>query len=252
MLINQNPAAAEAVADAIRSSITTNVIAYRVAVAYVTAEGARKLLRILNEELGPNLGGVAKTIVTCFDFGHTEPAGLEQLQAAGFEVRISNLGLNQTVQLRPRATSFHPKVYLACESDRALAIIGSANLSRRALSVNSETVFSAELTINEAAEFWDGVAATSVMLTPELLESYRAIRPSQRASPVADEPVIPPIPSADTLGTLRESVSCGTVQPANFTAFWVVAGDPGGGSDNQLELPRYANRFFGFDFNDYE
>jgi hypothetical protein len=43
-----------------------------------------------------------------------------------------------------------------------------------------------------------------------------------------------------------DAVAEGLLVPAQFSALWVEAGKPSGGSDNQLELPRGAHRFFGF------
>lgn len=50
----------------------------------------------------------------------------------------------------------------------------------------------------------------------------------------------------------RDVVEAGGVDPAEHQAFWVEVGGPSGGSGNQLELPRRAQRFFGYDFDDYD
>lgn len=51
---------------------------------------------------------------------------------------------------------------------------------------------------------------------------------------------------------LFEAIRDGLVDPSASERFWVEAGSmSSGGSGNQLELPRGANRFFGFTFTDY-
>ncbi len=49
-----------------------------------------------------------------------------------------------------------------------------------------------------------------------------------------------------------EAISSGVLDPIGYDQFWVEAGSmSSGGSHNQLELPRGANRFFGYGFDDY-
>jgi hypothetical protein len=49
-----------------------------------------------------------------------------------------------------------------------------------------------------------------------------------------------------------DAISSGGLDPAAYDHFWVEAGSmSSGGSHNQLELPRGANEFFGFNFGDY-
>lgn len=253
MLVHQNPVLASAVFDAISSGLSPHTIAYQVAVAYVTREGAQKLVQALITRIGQNWTAIPKTIVTCFDFGHTEPAALEYLQSHGFEVRIANLGVDGAIQITSGATSFHPKVYLAYSNNLVQAVIGSANLSRRAFSVNTETIMSTELSLTEASAFWNQIVENSVELTPALLDSYRAVRPSQKNSPSPDEPPVPHLSGTGGFPVFRYAVENSGLSPNLYTALWVEAGAmSSGGSGNQLELPRYGNRFFGFNFGSYD
>jgi hypothetical protein len=190
--------------------------------------------------------------VTCFDFGTTEPGALEYLQSNGFEVRIANLGADGAIRIMSNPSSFHPKVYLGFDGETVHAVIGSANLSRRALSVNTEAVTSVNLDLAEAETTWAEIAGNSVVLTTELLQRYREVRPRQRLSPSPDEPPVPPPTPPGALPVFREVVEAGGVNPAEHQAFWVEIGGPSGGSGNQLELPRRAHRFFGFEFDDYD
>jgi hypothetical protein len=253
MLIHQNPVLTNKVFEAVSSGMSLQTTAYQIAVAYVTGEGARKLVEALADRIGQKWATIPKTIVTCFDFGHTEPVALEYLQSNGFEVRIANLGANGAIQLIPTATSFHPKVYLAHNEQVVLAVIGSANLSRRALTVNTETIIVAELTALDASAFWNDIVESSVTLTAPLLESYKSVRPKQKKTDAADEPPVPSETHQGQLPLFRTEVENGKLIPGYHSAFWVEAGGlQSGGSGNQLQLPRYGHRFFGFDFTDYD
>lgn len=251
-LIYQSPVQANAVFEALSDMVSPSTTEFRAAVAYVTREGARRLVDQLTERVGPTWPSIPKTIVTCFDFGTTEPGALEYLQTSGFEVRIANLGADGAIRIMSNPSSFHPKVYLAVEDAAVHAVIGSANLSRRALSVNTEAVTSIELDPAAAALTWDEIVASSVELTPELLQSYRDARPHQRVASPPDEPPVPPAAAPNQLPVYRDVVEANGVNPAEHQAFWVEVGGPSGGSGNQLELPRRAQRFFGYDFDDYD
>ena len=251
-IIYQNPAQANVVFEVLSNAVSPATTAFRAAVAYVTREGARRLVLELADRVGATWPAMPKTLVTCFDFGTTEPAALEYLSDNGFEVRIANLGADGTIRIMSNPSSFHPKVYLAVNDSTVRAVIGSANLSRRALSVNTEAVTAVDLDPSDAEATWSGIVADSVELTSELLEAYRDMRSRQRAARPPDEPPVPPPASPDALEVYRSVVEAGYVNPAEQQAFWVEVGGPSGGSGNQLELPRRAQRFFGYNFEDYD
>lgn len=251
-LIYQSPVQANVVFEALSDAVSPATTAFRAAVAYVTHEGARRLVDQLAARIGPTWPAIPKTLVTCFDFGTTEPAALEYLQSNGFEVRIANLGADGAIRIMSNPSSFHPKVYLASDEVTVHAVIGSANLSRRALSVNTEAVTVVDLDPDSAATTWAEIAANSVALTPELLQRYRDVRPQQRQAPPPDEPPVPPPAPPGELPVFRNAVETGDVDPADYQAMWVEIGGPSGGSDSQLELPRRAQQFFGFEFDDYD
>lgn len=252
-LIYQTPAQANIIIDALTSSAGPGTTEYRASVAYVTREGAKKLVDALAARVGAAWGTIPKSIVTCFDWGTTEPAALEYLQAQGFAVRIANLGADGAIRIKPDPASFHPKVYLASEGTAVQAVIGSANLSRRALSVNTEAVTAIELTSEDAASLWESIVANSVELTEDLLQSYKDKRPAQKATPTPDEP---PVPAPAPIGTARvlgDAVEDQSIDPAEFQAFWLEAGSMSSSwSHHQLETPRHANRFFGFGFDEHD
>lgn len=252
MLIYQSPVHANSVLGAISDCVDPETTAYRVAVAYATREGARTLVAAIADQVGENWSTIPKAVITCFDFGHTEPAALELLQEYGFEVRIANLEADGKIRLRSNPSSFHPKLYLAYRLERVRAVVGSANLSRRALSVNAEAVSVVELDHQEVEEIWTALEAGSVLLTDEMLKAYRDIRPRQRTATRQDEPPVPIQGEPDDLPIFRRAVEDGVVNPDAHQALWVEARGTSGGSRNQLELPRLAQRFFGFQFNNYD
>jgi hypothetical protein len=111
----------------------------------------------------------------------------------------------------------------------------------------------ASIPVSQADEVWDAIWQTAEPLTPEILDKYKKVRPKQKRTPTPDEPSVPDVvPPPKTLTTLRDAVEAGAVQPEEFQAFWVEVGKPSGGSGSQLELPRTAQRFFGFDFDEYD
>lgn len=251
MLILQSPTRTDAVLDALRDSVTHETEAIHIAVAYVTFQGARTLVECLRSELGETYDVIPKHIITCLDFGHTEPEALVYLRDAGFDVRIANLGAHGAIRLMPNSSAFHPKIFLAPTGTGAKLVTGSANLSRRALTVNTEAVVVSTLDDEEAWRGpWEALVAASVPMSTELLEGYRAVRPTRRRPP-SDEPAVPPPVPPGTLPTFRDVVEAG-LDPAEFTAFWIDVGYSSGGSGNQLELPRLANRFFGYHFDQYD
>ncbi len=251
-LIYQSPALANVVFEALAGSVNPETTSYRAAVAYATREGAKTLVTELASRVGATWEVLPKTLITCFDFGTTEPGALEYLRDAGFDVRIANVGPDGAIRLMSNPSSYHPKVYLAPDATIVRAVVGSANLSRRALTVNTEAVATVELGLAEAETLWAEIEAASVELTPELLLAYKAIRPKQQVAPPPDEPPIPPPVPSVKLRVFRLAVEGGYVEPAEYEAFWVEVGSPSGGSGNQLELPRRAQRFFGYDFDDYD
>jgi hypothetical protein len=55
------------------------------------------------------------------------------------------------------------------------------------------------------------------------------------------------------LASFPDAVTGGAVDATAFDALWIEAGSmSSSGSHSQLELPRGANRFFGFSFNSYD
>ena len=180
MLVYQSPVRANLVLDAISDCVGEETAAFRVAVAYVTREGARTLVEVLKARTGQGWQELTKKVITCFDFGHTEPTALEYLQQQGFEVRIANQVVDGMVQVRSGTSSFHPKLYLASGLEQVRAVVGSANLTRRALSVNAEAVSAMELDPQSVEEVWTELEARFPCANHA--GQIQGIRPPQRNS----------------------------------------------------------------------
>lgn len=252
-VIHQSPTTPGTVLRALIDAVGPDTVEYRAAVAYVTGDGARRLAEGLAAKLGQTWNDIPKAIITCFDFGSTDLAALATLRDDhNFEIRIANIQPGGNVPLIGES-SYHPKVYLAYGArDQVTAVVGSANLGRRALTVNTEVVTTTTISRVEADALWTDLYGSSVELTPELSAAYAAARPIRLTTPRTPEPPVPaPVPPAQ-LATFREAVESGAVVPTDYEAFWVEIGGPSGGSGNQLELPRRAQRFFGYTFDDYD
>jgi HKD family nuclease len=249
----------------------------RVAVAYMTYKGVATLMPEFEGNAAGRWGSISKQAITTFDFGMTEPEALVSLRDNhGFEVRISRPSVLDLPGLRP-ISAFHPKLYWADSPEEARVMVGSANLTDRALTTNTEAVFLAAIhdgaERDRLAERWRVIEASADPLTDDLLETYRERRrglriprpgagghvgPDEQPPTVADVPeqgLTPEVLRTQdprTWPTLAEAIGSG-LNPAHYGQFWVEAGSmSSGGSHNQLELPRLGHRFFGYLFNSYD
>ncbi len=98
---------------------------------------------------------------------------------------------------------------------------------------------------------WSGSWDSSETLTDQLLSEYRLIRVS-RSLPnfdMAIQALPAQHPGIDR--RLIDAIGEG-LDPLQFQCMWIQAGSmTSGGSRNQLELPRGANRFFGYNYDRY-
>jgi hypothetical protein len=185
----------------------------------------------------------------------TEPAALEFLaDQKNSTVYIANPEVSSRPGFRP-AQAYHPKLYLFDGSESTGYVVGSANLTSSALVSNTEVVSAGiEVPSNSSwDDVWKEVFYNSSLLLPNILRDYKKIwnRPKLRAIEPDSSPVEPSIRRSDTK-VFWEAIENKEVNPSAFTHFWVEAGSmSSGGSHNQLELPRGANRFFGYAYNDY-
>jgi len=252
-------AAVESLADETTSSL-------RIGVAYATAPGIHLLLPRLRARVGRRWRQIRKTILVSLDYGYTQPQALQELadDPDCYEVLVARPSVLGRSGLRPSA-AFHAKVYLLDRGDVSGALVGSANLTDRALTINTEAGYwITDATVASANAAWAQLTADSAPLTAALLDQYVQLRPSiphERAHVLAltevDEtaPVTEAVLAGSTapaeLHTFWEAIEAG-VRPPSFDHLWIEAGPmTSGGSHNQLELPRGGNRFFGFEFSAY-
>ena len=254
-LIYQSPTHPDEVAFALRDLVRDDLSRIRVAVAYATRAGCERLVDAIEGKLGPNVFQAAsKLLVTSLDFGHTEPEALEYWRSLpNSEIRIAN---DQRVQghlsLVSAEANFHPKVYFFDYPDGVAALVGSANLTRRALTVNAEVAYAEETADLQAVDgVWSGSWDAAETLTAQLLSEYRAIR-GNRSVPDLDMAIqASPAPHPGTVQRLIDAIDEG-LDPLQFQCMWIQAGSmTSGGSRNQLELPRGANKFFGYNYTRY-
>ena len=224
----------------------------RIVVAYATRSGCQRLINSIGARISvDSVNAIPKLMVTSFDFGHTEPSALTYwMNLPNAEVRIANIQRTRGVlTVTPSTTNFHPKVYVLDHPNRVSVMIGSANLTGRGLTVNTEAAIADPATDAQAINnLWMGSWESAEPLTDVLLDEYRAVRPGRPVPNI--DPAVPPLPRR-VARRLIDAINAG-LDPSEFQFLWIQAGSmTSGGSNNQLELPRGANTFFDFHFNAY-
>ena len=197
---------------------------------------------------------VGKIIVTSLDFGLTDPAALRFWNhTANSRILVAGTSSIERGHLLPSA-AFHPKFYVFDRPDGTVAsLVGSANLTNRGLTTNSEVAWST-IEHEETARIdwaWEAAVDLAVPLTPEILDQYQALRERAPRPHPPDEfqPVPPPaVRPPGEYRIFRDAVA----DPGTHEQLWVQSRGMQGGARTQLELPRGAHRFFGATYDDYE
>lgn len=250
-LVVQSPTRPERIIGALEDIIPDNASEIRLSVAYVSTNGTELLIDRLTERLmDAKWKSVTKQILTCFDYGITEPEALTIWSSLpGASVYIQNADLALSGNLNPQA-AFHAKMYEFRFGTHANLMVGSANLSERALVFNSEaaTVHTGLSDLKALDTHWKHLRFGSRLADAALIKAYALARAKQPPPPTNPVPTPVTVPSQ----SLWDAVSSGACDPESYEYFWLDAGYLSGGSQNQLELPRGANRFFDFHFEDYE
>lgn len=259
MLIVQNATEPASMRNALVDMIAVGAIDIRVASAYVTLGGAKILLSAVASAVGPAaFAAMPKTLVTSFDFGLTEPRALRHWRAlTNSTVLVSGAQKLEQGSLMPQR-AFHPKLYVLGSAPRRCSImVGSANLTARGFSVNTEAAWVQQGVLRVSADAaFDKARFETTALTDELLAAYVELRRAQPPPPEIEQeaqrvPTPAPFVGA-ALPLFRLAIAEGTINPAAFAAMWVHGEALQGGSSNQLELPRGGHRFFGFMFDQYD
>jgi hypothetical protein len=225
--------------------------------AYTTLAGSQLIIGAVKKKFGAaSFALLNKRVVFSLDFGLTEPAALElwanqensTVLVAGYE-GLEGCNLSPVI-------AFHPKIYLiGCAQSRFGGVIGSANMTSRGLTINTEAAWvQNDFPGGTAQRIFDEVSDDVVELTPEILARYAECRGKLSPSPHSDEVAAVPEPAPvdlQDLATFWEMID-GGLTPVKFNQFWVQINRVEGGAGNQVELPRGANRFFGAVFSDYD
>jgi hypothetical protein len=191
-----------------------------------------------------------KHFVTSLDFGLTEPRALAFLASLpGSHLNIANPGILNTHTLMP-GKAYHPKLYLFDTPKVTGYLVGSANLAKSALISNTEVVaVGKEMPANGRWDaVWTELMRDTTAFSWSLFRRYQRKRGRLRERLVQPDPVpSPPVIQPRDKPVFGDVINAGVIDPMAFDQLWVQAGTmPSGGSHNQLELPRGANRFFGF------
>ncbi len=237
-------------------AVLGNVSGFRWAVAYISIAGCNLMAPRLEQGIGRRWNSIEKVIVTSCDYGITDPEAVDALRGwPNCTVLLASPDVLNRPRLIPLA-AFHPKLYIFDKDPGHAIIVGSANLTARGMSTNTEVIglYSGA----GAADTWDSVWAASIQgaveFTPELLSHYRRVRRGLPTSEILEPPPSPTGPlDPGSLPVFWDEIAAGRLIPGDFTHFWVEAGSmSSSASHNQLELPRGANRFFNFSFSRYD
>jgi HKD family nuclease len=249
-LVVQSPTHPERIIGTLEDLVGEDTAEIRLSVAYVTMSGLQILVERLTEKLGvAKWDTMRKRLITCIDYGITEPKAMAAWSALPLSsLHVHNVDLIESTDFNPKI-AFHIKMYEFRTDTKANLMIGSANLSERALIFNSEAV-SVHVGVSNLKALdgtWKRMRAGAVVASAALIEAYDVAR--AKHPPLPPPPI--PVPSGNPSQSLLEAINTAACDPAAYEYFWVDAGYLSGGSQNQLELPRGANRYFGFNFGDY-
>ena len=237
--------------DTLEDMIDEDITEIRLSVAYVTLSGAHLLIERFTEKLGAERWlNITKRLITCVDYGITEPDALRTWTALSkSSAHVHNADLIGAASFNPKI-AFHVKMYEFRSATHANLMVGSANLSERALIFNSEaaSVHTGISNLKSLNGSWKRLRTGAVVANAALIAAYDVAR--KKCPP----PIHPPIssPASKPTRSLWDAINSNNCDPLDYEYFWVDAGYLSGGSQNQLELPRGANRYFGFGFEGYD
>ncbi len=258
MLIIQTERYPAEIRNAIIDSLKKDVSELRICSAYITLSGS-KIFRDCCDRFFTKyeFESLPKKVITSFDYGLTDPNAIRfwgNLPAT--EIRVARPDMIIKGSLTPDA-AFHPKMYVFCfPNGLGTVLTGSANMTGRGLTINTETVWLQQnVPRSEIDRVWNLALLNTEPVDDLLLTSYETLRGKIPPSPhhIDTGPVSKPvIPASPVLSVFPESISTGVLMPESYDQMWVQVAQLQGGSGNQLELPRGAHRFFGYQFNKYE
>ena len=258
MLVVQNYQFPAAIRNSIIDSLSRDITELRICSAYVTLEGSKIFHDCCKRCFDKNrFADLPKKIVTSFDYGLTEPKAIDFWKSfPTTEVRISGAEMLKSGNFVP-ISAFHPKMYVFCfPKGTGTVITGSANLTSRGLTINTEAVWiQKHVSQDEIEKAWAATVIGTELADDPLLQRYEALRVKRPRFPI--DPDVEPVPSPTlrdpmAIPVFSENVANGVLRPERYSQMWVQVDQLQGGSRNQLELPRGAHRFFGYRFDSYE
>ena len=154
-----------------------------IVVGFIMKSGADELVKLCkNHGIKPS----NVTIITGLSFGITEPKALRCLLQKNFSLRLFPEG----------SKIFHPKVYIFQKKAASVVLVGSANLSRPALTDNIEaalllTLPSDSTEIKGLMNFWAEMLNASKPASNAIIKDYASKR---KPRPYAEPRIKPPKP----------------------------------------------------------
>ena len=234
--------------NALRDLMRDGVESVRVCSAYVTLSGSAVLLDGIQRS-SPNGDHerVRKTIVASLDFGLTDPEALEfWKKVPGCSVLVAGVSSLVRDNLNP-SIAFHPKLYVFGRPNGTIgSLIGSANLTSRGLTMNSEAGWRvAEHVPSDGVDAaWEMVIQSAIPLTWDILDRYRSLRKRAFSRQSAEEVQPVPQPNIGQPNSYQPFLRA-VADPLRYRRMWIQSHGLQGGSRTQLELPRDSCRFFG-------
>lgn len=236
--------------------IGQDMIALNIASAYTTLAGSKLLLDLVEQAVGAeNFRTIPKKLVTCFDFGITEPGALQHwLSLTNSSIRVAGK-IDPEPHSVISSSAFHPKLYaFKADSSKSNILVGSANLTSRGFTVNSEVAWSQRsVPERQVQKTFSMLTRITRKLTHAMLDEYEnnyVAQASQSKHPEGTP--VPPFTPNGQLQTFREALRRNLVNPSEYTAMWLDTGTFSGGSRSQLELPRGGHQFFSLQFDQYD
>lgn len=251
-MLSQDRMQASRMCDGLRQLFVVPRATLKICSAYITPGGISLLQQIAEQEIGADSWRrLPKEVVTCLDYGITTPGALRQLLALeNCESWVVNAHVVDRPNFKPDV-AFHPKAYCVHSKDRGRILCGSANLTRRGFTINTELAVLSDdaATVQDFTRTFSSIGFRS-RLDDELVDRYASKR-----KPQSEEPEDEPIPTVSVPGDLpafSDFVSRAGRGPLP-TRFWIEAGSmSSSGSRHQLELPRRGSRFFGYRHDRYD
>jgi HKD family nuclease len=256
MLIVQNEDSPAQIHNALLDLMRDGLERVRICSAYISLSGSELIFDGMRRSVGGDrIDQLPKTIVTSFDFGLTQPEALDFWRnKENCEVFVTNAPAIIEGRLNPTSSAFHSKFYVFDKGhNRIGSLVGSANLTNRGLTANSEMAW-LETNHGDPAlveRAWREAVACTTLLTNETYVAYTALRRRNPPEQSANEfqrlppPLVRPINEYNAFSNANANLS-------RFQIFWVQSRGMQGGAGTQLELPRGSHRYFEARYRNYD